>query len=113
MRPTIFALIATLFLAGCNAPSAETRAREQAEKIKESIPDVEAVALAQKVTPERVKQAQEALKKTNEYLGEVNGKLDAVTVNSIEAFQHAHALKGDGILNEKTERLLQEELAKK
>ena len=77
------------------------RAREAAEKIKESIPDVEARALAQKTTPEQVKQAQEALKKVHEYLGEANGKLDAVTVNSIEAFQRAHGLKADGILNEK------------
>jgi peptidoglycan hydrolase-like protein with peptidoglycan-binding domain len=113
MRTTILVIVAAVLLAGCNAPSAETRAKEQLEKMKESIPDVEAAALGQKVTAEQVKRAQEALKKSSEYLGEANGKLDAVTVNSIEAFQTAHGLKADGMLNEKTERLLQDELAKK
>jgi peptidoglycan hydrolase-like protein with peptidoglycan-binding domain len=101
-----------LFIVGCNGRSAERRAREAAEMIKESIPDVEARALAQKTTPEQVQQAQEALRKVHEYLGEANGKLDAVTVNSIEAFQRAHGLKGDGILNEGTQRALQEAVAK-
>lgn len=113
MRPTLVTLIAAVLFVGCHTPSAETRAKEQLEKMKEAIPDVEAAALAQKVTAEQVKHAQEALNKTSDYLGEANGKLDAVTVNSIEAFQHAHGLKGDGILNEKTEALLQDELAKK
>ena len=99
-------------IVGCNSHSAEIRAREAAEKIKESMPDVEAHALAQKTTPEQVKQAQEELKKVWEYLGEADGKLDAVTVNSIEAFQRAHGLKADGILNEKTERALQDAAAK-
>lgn len=103
---------ATLLFVGCNQRSAEMRAREAAEKIKESIPDVEAHALAQKTTPEQVKQAQQALQKVHEYLGEANGKLDAVTVNSIEAFQRAHGLKADGILTKKTQRALQEAAAK-
>jgi len=101
-----------VLIIGCNEHSVETRAREAAEKIKESMPDVEARALAQKVTPEEVKQAQGALKKVNEYLGEVTGTLDAVTVNSIEAFQRAYGLKADGILTEKTQRVLQEAAAK-
>jgi peptidoglycan hydrolase-like protein with peptidoglycan-binding domain len=100
-------LASVLLLVGCNGRTAETRAREAAEKIKESIPDLEAKALAQKLTPDEVKQAQEALKKVNEYLGEADGKLDSVTVNSIEAFQRAHGLRADGILDEKTRRTLQ------
>ena len=107
MRTTFLVLASVLLLVGCNGRTAETRAREAAEKIKESIPDVEAKALAQKLTPEEVKQAQEALKKVNEYLGEADGKLDSVTVNSIEAFQRAHGLRADGILDEKTRRTLQ------
>jgi peptidoglycan hydrolase-like protein with peptidoglycan-binding domain len=112
MRKILFGCVALLFIVGCNGRSAEIRAREAAEKIKESIPDVEARALAQKTTPEQVQQTQEALKKVNEYLGEANGTLDAVTVNSIEAFQRAHGLRADGILNDKTQRVLQEAAAK-
>lgn len=109
---TAFLGCVVLLLAACNGHSAETRAREAAEKIKESMPDVEAKALAQKYEPAQIKQAQEALRKVNEYLGDADGKLDAVTVNSIEAFQRAHGLSADGILNEKTVRLLQEAAAK-
>lgn len=112
MKQVVCVVVAGLLFAACTGKSAEMRAREQAEKIKESIPDVEAKALAQKVTPEEVKKAQESLAAVNEYLGEVNGQLDAVTVNAIEAFQRAHGLKGDGILDEKTQRALQE-VAKK
>jgi peptidoglycan hydrolase-like protein with peptidoglycan-binding domain len=107
MRTTLFVVISVLLLIGCNGRTAETRAREAAEKIKESIPDVEAKALQQTVTPDEVKQAQEVLKKSNEYLGEADGKLDSVTVNSIEAFQRAHGLRADGILNDKTRRALE------
>ena len=75
--------------------------------------DAQSRALGQKVTPDEVKQAQEALTQVHEYMGEVNGKLDAVTVNAVESFQRTHGLKDNGILNEKTQRLLREELAKK
>jgi peptidoglycan hydrolase-like protein with peptidoglycan-binding domain len=105
--------LALILLAGCTGPSAEGRAREQVEKIKESLPDTDAKALEQKVTPDEVRKAQHALQAANEYLGEVNGQLDAVTVNAIEAFQRSHGLKGDGLLNEKTKRLLDETAAKR
>jgi peptidoglycan hydrolase-like protein with peptidoglycan-binding domain len=111
-RPVVIA-VSLLALAGCTGGSAESRAREAEKKIKESIPDIEGKALAQKVTSEQVTQAQEALKVASEYLGEIDGKLDAVTVNSIEAFQRSHGLEANGILNEKTERLLREAAAKK
>jgi len=106
MRVLVAVGLGMLLLGGCSGESAEARARAAAEKVKESMPDVEAKALAQKVTPEQVKHAQEALAAAQEYQGEVTGQLDAVTVNAIEAFQRAHGVKGDGILNEKTEQAL-------
>jgi peptidoglycan hydrolase-like protein with peptidoglycan-binding domain len=112
MRQLLTGGAVLLSIVGCNGRSAEMHAREAAERIKESMPDIEARALEQKTTPEQVKQAQEELKKVWEYLGDANGKLDAVTVNSIEAFQRAHGLKADGILNERTRRTLQEAAAK-
>jgi peptidoglycan hydrolase-like protein with peptidoglycan-binding domain len=113
VRRSTIVLLATLLLAACNSQSAEERARETQEKIMESIPDVVAKALAQKTTPEDVKQAQQALTAVNEYMGPVDGKLDGVTVNSIQAFQRSHGLTDDGILTEKTKRLLADSLAKK
>ena len=104
---------AVVLLAGCTGGDTEARARQAAEKIKESIPDVEAKALAQAVTPEEVREAQAGLAVAKEYLGEVNGKLDSVTVNAIEAFQRAHRIQDDGILNAQTKAALKDVLAKK
>jgi peptidoglycan hydrolase-like protein with peptidoglycan-binding domain len=42
----------------------------------------------------------------HEYLGEVNGKLDSVTVNAIQAFQRSRGLRDDGLLDERTKREL-------
>jgi len=106
-RRAIIALV-FLALASCKGKSAEQRAREQLEKMKEAIPDTEAKALEQKVTPEDVRMAQTGLKAADEYLGEINGQLDAVTVNAIEAFQRRHGLKDNGLLDERTRRLLQD-----
>jgi peptidoglycan hydrolase-like protein with peptidoglycan-binding domain len=113
MSRRIVVIVALLALAACKGKSAETRAREQLEKMKESVPDTEAKALEQKVTPEEVRMAQTGLKAADEYLGDVNGQLDAVTVNAIEAFQRSHGLKDTGILDERTRRLLQEVPVKK
>jgi len=110
MRLAGYALLGlvALLAAGCSQRDAETRAREAAEKIKASIPNVEEHALEQKVSADEVKTAQEQLTKLNEYQGEVNGKLDSVTVNAIEAFQREKGLKANGILTTETKRLLQE-----
>ncbi|MFQ5667896.1 MAG: peptidoglycan-binding protein [Candidatus Binatia bacterium] len=105
-------LAALLVLGACSSHGVEERARQAEKKIKASIPDVEGRALAQKTTPEQVKRAQAALTVANEYQGEINGQLDAVTVNAIEAFQRSRGIKADGILNEKTERSLQAVLAR-
>lgn len=112
MRRTLLILAALSALAACTGKNAETRAREAERKIKESIPDVVGEALAQKATPEHIKQAQEQLKVLSEYLGEPNGKLDAVTVSAIQAFQRTQGLKADGMLTDKTLRLLQDAAAK-
>jgi|GEM_PF-2421089 len=95
---------------GCQADT-EARAREAAEKIKTSIPDVQARALAQKVSEEEVREAQQALQVVKEYMGEVNGKLDAITVNAIQAFQRSRGLRDDGILDDRTKRELRKVLA--
>ncbi len=94
--------------AGCSKQDAEERAREAADKIKASMPNVEEHALEQKVTPDEVKTVQAQLTKLNQYQGEINGKLDSVTVNAIEAFQREKDLKANGILTAETRRLLQE-----
>lgn len=112
MRKTRGVLIGAMLLAaaGCTGDT-EARARQAVEKMKEAIPDVEAKALEQKATPEAVKEAQEALIAANEYMGEANGKLDSVTVNAIEAFQTAHNITADGMLNDRTQRELRAVLA--
>jgi len=106
-------VLTALVLTGCSRKSLEERAREQAEKVIGAMGVEQARALDQKVSPEAVTEAQQALTQVHEYMGEVNGKLDAVTVNAIESYQRTHGLKDDGLLNEKTESLLKDELAKK
>ncbi len=97
-------------LVACQSDT-EARAREAAEKIKESIPDIHTRALSQPVTEAEVREAQAALREVKEYLGEVNGKLDTITVNAIQAFQRSRGLRDNGILNERTKRELRKVLA--
>ena len=112
MRRTLLILFTLSAMVGCTGENAETRAREAEKKIKEGIPDVVGAALAQKATPEQITQAQQELKVLSEYLGETTGKLDAVTVSAIQAFQRTQGLKADGMLTDRTMRLLQEAAAK-
>jgi peptidoglycan hydrolase-like protein with peptidoglycan-binding domain len=97
--------------AGCDQHSAEQRARQAAEKMKESLPDIDGAALAQKLPPEVVKQLQEQLTIVKEYQGEISGEFDSVTVNALEAFQRSHGLKDDGVLTDQTKRRLEEAAA--
>jgi len=113
MRTIVATCAAVLVLSACSGGDIESRAREQAEKFKESMGEAETKALEQKATPDQVKRAQEALTAASEYQGEIDGKLDAVTVNAIEAFQRSHGLAGDGLLNDKTTSLLDEVLTKR
>jgi peptidoglycan hydrolase-like protein with peptidoglycan-binding domain len=101
-------LVISFGLIGCNEESTERRAREAVEKFQNALPDRMAVALEQKATAEEIKQAQQALTAQKEYMGEINGQLDAVTVNAIQAFQRAQGLDDDGILDDQTKKLLAE-----
>jgi len=112
MRRTLLILLSITTVAACTGKDAETRAREAEKKIKETIPDVVGAALAQTTTPEQVTRVQDQLRVLSEYLGESTGKLDAVTVSAIQAFQRTQGLKADGMLTDKTMRLLQEAAAK-
>ena len=112
MRRTLILLAAIFAIAACTTKDAETRAREAEKKIKDSIPDIVGAALAQNAPPEQIKLAQEELKALSEYLGEANGKLDPVTVSAIQAFQRTQGMKADGLLSDKTMRLLQKAAAK-
>ena len=106
-------LVAVLAVVGCSHKSLEERAREQAEKVIGAMGEAQNQAMEQKASPEDITQAQQALTRVHEYMGEVNGKLDAVTINAIQAYQRTHGLKDDGILNGKTQRLLSAEVAQK
>lgn len=114
-RPVARCLVLAALLglaAGCTGQTAEERAREAAEQIKESIPDVEAIALAQPVEASVVEEVQRQLTALHEYQGEINGKLDSVTVNAIQAFQRSVGLKDDGILDAHTREKLTEAAAR-
>ena len=110
------ALIVALALAACSSggdeaktsEAMEARMREIEKRIKESMPQVQEAALAQKVEPDVVKTCQEHLKKLNEYQDEPSGKLDDVTVNAIMAFQRSAGMTDDGILTDRTVRALAE-----
>lgn len=100
------ALIVALAAAGCSNQTVEERARETAEKIQKSMVDVEAVALEQKADPAVISEVQRNLTAINEYQGEINGKLDSVTINAIQSFQRTAALKDTGIITDATRQKL-------
>jgi peptidoglycan hydrolase-like protein with peptidoglycan-binding domain len=94
---------------GCGGRSIEDRAREAAEKAKDTSfgPDFEALAIAQPIDPAVAKEVQENLTTIHEYQGEIGIKFDSVTVNAIQAFQRSANLKDDGIVDERTRTALQ------
>lgn len=104
--PLALLVVVALAVAGCSKQSVEERARETAEKIQKSMVDVEAVALEQKAEPAVVSEVQRNLTAINEYQGEINGKLDSVTINAIQAFQRTAGLKDDGMITEATRQKL-------
>lgn len=101
-------LFATSFAAvACSDADLERRAKDAAQRMKDSIPDVHARALVQEAPTDRVELAQRALANLREYQGEVNGKLDRVTINAIQAFQRAHSIEDHGLLDDPTMQTLQ------
>jgi len=110
---TAIALLVLLLTAACQREDPEERARRMAEEVQAALGDVQAAALAQKVSPETVREAQEHLRTLGEYLGEINGMLDAVTVNAVEAFQTSEGLEPNGLLDERTIARLREAAARK
>src|ERR1043165_7134568 len=95
-------VLTALAAVGCNRKSVEERARETAEKMQKSMVDVEGIALEQKADPAVVSEVQRNLTTINEYQGEIDGKIDSVTVNAIQSFQRTASLPYDGIINEAT-----------
>ena len=101
-----------LLAAACSKQSVEERAREQAEKIQKGMVDVEGVAIEQKAPADVVSEVQRNLAAINEYQGEINGTIDSVTVNAIQAFQRSAGLKDDGIITDTTREKLATAAAK-
>jgi peptidoglycan hydrolase-like protein with peptidoglycan-binding domain len=106
--PRLVSLLVLLGVAGgcAGGKTDEERAREAAEEISRSQPNVEATALAQAIDAATVKAVQEQLARLDEYQGEANGELDSVTVNAIQAFQRSAGLRDDGILSAATREKL-------
>lgn len=101
-------IAAALGVAALGCKDAETRTREAQEKIRAQLKDPMADALTQKLPAEVVREAQEHLTVLNEYQGEVNGVLDSVTVNAVQAFQAEHGLEANGMLTARTLEALRE-----
>lgn len=108
LRSVIGVCAVTLLFSSCGSRSIEDRAREAEKATKDSFgPDLETVAMAQPIDAAVAKEVQQNLTLINEYQGEVNGKLDSVTVNAIQAFQRTVGLKDNGIVDEPTRTALQ------
>jgi hypothetical protein len=101
-------LLPVVFLVGCSQESPTERAQKAVEEIRRSIPDPDATAIAQKTDTETVKEVQQRLTTLKEYMGEINGKLDGVTINAIEAFQRSAGLPDNGILDNRTLKKLRQ-----
>jgi peptidoglycan hydrolase-like protein with peptidoglycan-binding domain len=97
-RLALFALLAAL--PACKTKTIEEREREAADAVARSLKDVDAMAMEQKVDPAVVKEVQQHLTAIHEYQGEINGKLDQVTINAVQAFERAQDLEPDGIIDE-------------
>ena len=101
-------LFSAVLASGCEQESAADRARKAAEEIRQSMPNVDADAAAQSLDADTITEVQERLTKLKEYMGEINGELDSVTIHAIQAFQRSVDLPDDGIVDEETLRRLRE-----
>ena len=110
------ALASTLLLglttAACSIPTDEDRAKAAEESAKKSLVAIDQGALEQKVDAEKVKKIQQQLAEVHEYRGDITGKLDQVTINAYEAFQRTSGLHPDGMLDDRTLKMLEEAAAK-
>ncbi|MBY0274510.1 peptidoglycan-binding protein [Candidatus Binatia bacterium] len=106
------ALLLGLTGSACSIPTDQDRAKAAEESAKKSLVAIDHAALEQKVDAEKVKKIQQQLTALREYKGDINGKLDQVTINAYEAFQRSNGLFPDGMLNDKTLKLLDEAAAK-
>jgi peptidoglycan hydrolase-like protein with peptidoglycan-binding domain len=106
IRNAAVLLLGGLVVAACSGQTVEERARDTLEKIQAGMVDVEAVALEQKASADVVSEVQRNLTAIHEYQGEIDGKLDSVTVNAIQAFQRTAGLKDDGIISATTREKL-------
>jgi peptidoglycan hydrolase-like protein with peptidoglycan-binding domain len=111
-----FVLVSSLLLglaaSACKIPTDQDRAKAAEESAKKSLVAIDHAALEQKADADKVKKIQQQLIAVNEYKGDVNGKLDQVTINAYEAFQRSNGLFPDGMLSDKTLKLLEEAAAK-
>jgi hypothetical protein len=105
-RVAVVLLGLVCLLVACTGKSREEREREAAEEIDKSIPHVEATALAQTVSEDVVKEVQRNLATIHEYQGEINGVLDSVTLNAVEAFQRSIDEPDNGIIDDQLRRKL-------
>jgi peptidoglycan hydrolase-like protein with peptidoglycan-binding domain len=101
-RSAVAVALLALGVAACHIPTDEDRAKAAEESAKESLIAIDHGALEQKIDPEKLKKIQQQLAAINEYKGEINGKLDQVTVNAYEAFQRTSGLTPDGMIDDDT-----------
>jgi murein L,D-transpeptidase YcbB/YkuD len=103
-RWMVLAVSLSLLLGGaaCKPKSDEERGREAMEEMQKSMVDFDALALEQKTDRAAVEEVQRNLTAINEYQGEINGKIDSVTVNAIQAFQRTAGLRDDGLITAET-----------
>ncbi len=90
-----------------SAKAMEERMRDIEKKMKDSMPKTQQIAFAQQIDPAVLKKVQEQLAVLKEYLDTPSGKMDMVTVNAIEAFQHREGMKEDGLLTEEVLKRLE------
>ncbi len=105
------ALLAAAMIAGCASKDPDAALKAAAERAKAAIKSIDHAAFQQKVEPAEVKQVQQQLTAIQEYMGPIDGQLNAVTLNAVEAFQRSEELSPDGMLTQETLSRLSEAAA--
>jgi len=95
-------LVASSLLLGCSNSDPRAQARQAEERARASLQSFDAAAHLQKIDPEQVKTVQQELTVLKEYMGPVNGRLDPVTLNALQAFQSSEGLTPDGMFTQRT-----------